>query len=66
MLHGSWHAIVSQESSYTYIGFRTKQGHWLLGHFMDMPNGPTAPEYGLGRQTEKYWYREAIGDVFRI
>ena len=63
-LKGTWHAITSPGTNYTYIGFRTSGGDWRLGHYMDLPKGPRAPEFFLGTQTERFWVRQEIGDLF--
>ncbi|QMU78017.1 hypothetical protein GXW83_22280 [Streptacidiphilus sp. PB12-B1b] len=65
VISGSWHAIVSPERACTYIGFLAGGGQWRIGHFMDLPDGPHAPEYGIGRQTEKFWVKRDIGELFR-
>jgi len=65
VLEGTWHAITSPGMNYTYIGFRTSGGDWRLGHYMDLPKGPRAPEFFLGTQTERFWVRQEIGDLFQ-
>lgn len=65
---GSWHALLSPEKNYTYIGFREKRSKvWRIGHYMDLTKEvPRSPEYSLGAQTERFWVREKIGDHFGV
>ncbi|WP_329215709.1 hypothetical protein OG352_08135 [Streptomyces sp. NBC_01485] len=64
---GSWHALVSPEKNYTYIGFQDAGKVWRIGHFMDLTKGAArTPEYTLGAQTEGFWVRRPIGDHFWI